>query len=100
MFSSDWSSLVSLLGTAISSAIIVATGAWWLSGQFSKVRHLVDDKINRLEDNLIKKMEYHEQHDDNRFTQVRNDIWHIRLENAAKTGKVAVVTTDELSSTN
>lgn len=89
---SEWSSLIGLLGTAISSAIIVATGAWWLSGQFSKVRHLVDDKINRLEENLIKKMEYHEQHDDSRFTQVRNDIWHIRLENAAKNGKVTVST--------
>lgn len=97
---SDYVNVIGLLGTAISSAIVVATGAWWLSGQFSKVRHLVDDKINRLEDNIIKKIEYHEQHDDSRFSQMRSDIWQIRLENAARDGKVTVATRDEPNTTN
>lgn len=104
---SDYVNVIGLLGTAISSAIVVATGAWWLSGQFSKVRHLVDDKISRLEDNIIKKIEYHEQHDDNRFGQVRNDVgqmrndvWQIRLENAARNGKVAVAIRDEPDTAN
>jgi hypothetical protein len=72
------------------AAVILSVGSgvsvisWWLSGQFAKTRNLIDEKIARLEGNLIHKFEYHERHDDQRFTEVKNDIWELRLENAAR----------------
>jgi hypothetical protein len=61
-------------------------GVWWLSKQFLEVREMVYNQTERLKDILLKKMEYHEQHDDARFTAISNDIWAIKLRNASKDG--------------
>lgn len=60
--------------------------AWWLSGQFSGIRHFVYEQILRVEQSVLSKLEYHEKHDDTRFSSIRNDLWEIRVRNAAKDG--------------
>lgn len=82
--------------TPVASIIfaVASTGAglgWWLSGQFSQHRKYTYEIVKEMKDEVLQKLEYHERHDDNRFTQIdgrigrlRNDIWEIRLRNAAK----------------
>lgn len=65
--------------------------AWWLSGQFSDIRSFVYQQINRVEQAILGKLEYHEKHDDTRFANVRNDIWDIRVRNATKDGLTPLV---------
>lgn len=78
-------SLIAFIGSVIG---IVWTQALWLSGQFSKIRNLVFDTVKDLEVSLNTKFEYHEKHDDQRFNDIRNDLWMIRLRSAAKDGSL------------
>ena len=58
--------------------------------QFKSVRDLVYTKVSELQKNLTEKLEYHERHDDARFGQVINDLWAIKVRNAAKDGAKAI----------
>ena len=60
--------------------------SWWLNGQFSSLRRLVFEKTEQIKDALITKLEYHEKHDDARFQGISNDLWDIRVRNAARDG--------------
>lgn len=60
--------------------------AWWLSGQFSHIRNAMYTGIKEVEKTILAKLEYHERHDDSRFGQIRDDIWDIRVRNAAADG--------------
>ena len=70
---------------SVACAIIGATwgAAWWLSKQFSDVRRLIHSKTEQLEKFILDKLEYHEKHDDQRFQTISNDLWVIRVRNAA-----------------
>ena len=57
--------------------------AWWLSGQFTAVRNLIYTQVEKLEQHFTQKLEYHERHDDSRFNNISNDLWDIKLRNAA-----------------
>jgi hypothetical protein len=62
--------------------------AWWLSGQFSHLRQLVYESINKTEAAILSKLEYHERHDDTRFDDVKRDIWEIKLRQASNTSNI------------
>ena len=62
--------------------------AWWLSGKFSDVQKYLQERIEQVERNILDKLEYHERHDDSRFSGLHNDIWELRVQNAARDGKV------------
>jgi hypothetical protein len=84
----DWSLL------AVASSIIftllggLTSLTWWLSNQFSMIRNLIYSKIEETKSMVLEKLEYHERHDDQRFAEVRNDIWDIRVRNAMVDGKL------------
>src|SRR5688572_17203421 len=80
--SSDFYTLIMAIMTAVST---VATITWFMSNQFSKVRHMIYERIQRSEENLLEKIEYHERHDDQRFSDLRNDLWTVKLAVAANT---------------
>ncbi|SRR6266481_1392866 len=78
--------LLAIAGTIIGT---VGTLTWWLSSQFKSTR----DLIYKIKEDILTKLEYHERHDDKRFIDsrndlqtVRNDIWEIRVRNAALDG--------------
>lgn len=71
-----WLALLTALGSGL---FTMGSLTWWLSGQFSKVRGMVYDSAEKI----LAKLEYHEQHDDNRFNTVNNDLWAIKLRNAS-----------------
>lgn len=82
-----------------SIVIAVATGvfvggavwglAWWLSGQFTSIRYLVYEQINKTADAIISKLEYHEKHDDARFDDLKKDIWEVKLRQAGGLKRVS-----------
>lgn len=88
MFQADWAT-AGIIFTIVSA---VSSLTWWLSGQFSSVRHLVFERIGLVEKTIMDKLEYHEKHDDTRFAGIRNDLWDIRVRNAAKDGLSPIIT--------
>lgn len=82
----DWASV----GT---TTVIISTfiGALWtvflyLGKQFKELRVLAYSLNEQLKGMILNKLEYHERHDDQRFMSLSNDIWDIRLRNAARDG--------------
>jgi hypothetical protein len=70
---------VNAIGIILATAGSVWSLAWWLNGHFNNLRK---DFI-ALGKEIIDKLEYHERHDDKRFAEIRDDIWDIRVRNAA-----------------
>lgn len=64
------------IGTTIGSL------AWWLAVQFKEIRK----EIQQQGEKLLEKLEYHERHDDKRFSDIVNSLWELRLRNAAMEG--------------
>ncbi len=60
--------------------------AVYLNRKFNEVHDNIDEKTNSLEKNIIQKLEYHERHDDTRFSEIRDAVWKIRIRNAAQDG--------------
>lgn len=83
--------------TAIQSIVTIIVGtftsvvalSWWLNRQFNSVRELIYAKIDQTEKILLSKLEYHERHDDKRFSDLINEIWEIKLRQAAAQGLLA-----------
>lgn len=67
--------------------------AWWLSGKFGEIRGLVYASAEKTREVLLNKLEYHERHDDDRFSQIREDLSEIRVRNAAKDTLMASLAT-------
>jgi len=75
---------VTVVGLLISIFGAVWSLAWWLSGHFTNIRK----DFYALGKEILDKLEYHERHDDTRFSQIRDDIWDIRVRNAAFDGTI------------
>lgn len=69
----------------------VWTLAWWLSRQFGDVRSLVFSKIEQVQRFFSEKLDQHEAHDVKRFDEIQDDLWAIKLRNAAKDGRITIV---------
>jgi len=67
-------------------SFFVAAGwisAWWFSKKFNEVHDAIDNKVEKLEKTILTKLEYHERHDDERFSSVDKAVWEIKVRNAA-----------------
>lgn len=80
MFDNQWA----YFGVLASVGASVWSLAWWLNGHFGSMRK----DVYALGKEILNKLEYHERHDDTRFSQLRDDIWDIRVRNAAMDGIV------------
>lgn len=80
----DTAGIITIAGIVLSIFGAVWSLAWWLSGKFSEIQENVYVRIQQVETTILNKLEYHERHDDTRFSSVRNDIWELRLHNAAQ----------------
>lgn len=67
-----------------STILAILAAQWrlsvWLSDRFTEFRNLIDS----IKHELMQKIEYHERHDDERFQNVNNNLWEIKVRNAAK----------------
>lgn len=75
-------SILILLSTAIFVGGSVWGLAWWLSSQFSSIRNLVYEQSGKTAQAILDKLEYHERHDDNRFDDIKRDIWEVKIRQA------------------
>jgi hypothetical protein len=82
----EWNLAIGLMGIAITILGAEWSLGAWINRQFSDMRNLVYSETKKLRDEIVNKIEYHERHDDSRFAQVREDIWEIRISNAARDG--------------
>lgn len=69
---------------AIVSTIIGAVWghALYLSNRFSSMGKETDAKFDKILTTITEKIEYHERHDDRRFSEIQNNLWEVRLQNA------------------
>ena len=81
-----FSDLITLGGIIIAMLGSVGSLAWFIAGQFTNVRKLIHETIERTENVLLNKIEYHERHDDQRFSAITRDLWDVRVRNAARDG--------------
>lgn len=66
--------------TAIIGVYITILGSVWALGRYLDSRFArVFEKIDTVKDMVLNKLEYHERHDDKRFSEIREDIWETRL---------------------
>jgi hypothetical protein len=78
----DFATLATIVAWIAGAITFVGSMVWWLASQFRSTR----DLIYKMKDEILEKLEYHEKHDDTRFQDIRNDIWAIRVRNAALDG--------------
>lgn len=72
-----------VIGLLLSLGTYLVGITYWLNNQFNKIRQLVYDQSELTKKLLLEKIEYHERHDDVRFNELNNNIWELRLRNAA-----------------
>lgn len=89
----NYTDLMTLGSLSLSTIAAIGGLVWFISNQFSKIRSLVyesrqhlSERIETTENKILAKLEYHERHDDQRFAAVTNDLWTIRVRNAAIDG--------------
>lgn len=73
--------------TTVAAASLATGGVvWaffgWISGKLS----VIYTKIEESQKAILAKLEYHERHDDQRFTTINNELWAIKVRNASKDG--------------
>lgn len=76
----------------LAAGSVIVGAVWWLSAQFSFLRNMIYTKAEELRLQLTSKFEYHEKHDDERFGNISNDLWAIRMRNAARDGVMPIPT--------
>lgn len=91
-FSVDQQLFFTVAGLFLTIFAAVWSLAWWLSGKFSEIRNLVYMTAEKTREVLLNKLEYHEKHDDDRFSQIREDISEVRIRNATKDTIMASLT--------
>lgn len=83
--SAEWATFASIIVGGLFTAVGWSMWAsWWLSKQFSQTRNLIWSRGEEVKKGIEEKLEYHEKHDDQRFSEIRNDLWAIRIRNAAR----------------
>ena|SRR5688500_4796158 len=87
----DYSALAAALGIIAGTSASVWGLAWWLSGKFSEFNKNFFTHMDVMKKEITTKLEYHEKHDDSRFSEIRNDIWQMRVDDAARNAAIVLV---------
>jgi hypothetical protein len=70
----------------IALGITIITAVWghaiWLSNRFAGISKEMDQRFEKVFLAISGKLEYHERLDDQRFNDINNGLWEIRLQNA------------------
>lgn len=71
--------IVAIIGLFLTVFAAIWSLAWWLNGHFNNIRK----DVYLLGKEILDKLEYHERHDDKRFSQIHDVMTDIRVHNAA-----------------
>lgn len=72
---SNWNLLLAFAGLWATSITTVWGLSIWLGKEFTKMK----DIIFTVRDALVDKIEYHERHDDARFSDINKELWGVKL---------------------
>ena len=75
----DWNLFFQVAGVATGVAGTLVTMTWWLSRQFSSQTERFFNKMDSLFEKISIKLDYHEKHDDQRFSEIKDDLWEVRV---------------------
>lgn len=89
--SSFTSEFLTFIGLGMTLALSLVTATWLLLNKIVDVANKLYQKIDETQRLLIEKIEYHEKHDDARFNGINNDLWAIRVRNAARDGDLSFI---------
>lgn len=84
----DPSSLVTVIASVVGA---VWTLAWFMSRKFSDMTALIYRKVDEVESNVTAQLTSHEAQDNQRFSNVSDGIWDLRVRMAAKEGHITTV---------
>lgn len=68
----DLAQLLSLIGSLLTAEFALGV---WISNKFEKA----EQRQAQSHKELISKLEYHEKHDDQRFSQIHDALWRLRF---------------------
>lgn len=74
------------LYVVVSAVVVTGSIVWGFSSWISTRLTKVFDKLEKVQDAILDKLEYHERHDDQRFNQITNELVSIKIRNAARDG--------------
>lgn len=81
---------VTFATTIISASLVTGSIVWgfsaWISGKLTNIYN----RIEKAQETILTKLEYHEKHDDQRFASMNNELWTIKIRNASKDGHFEV----------
>lgn len=80
----EW--LLPVLTLSFTVLVFVGGLGWKQANQFGIMKSSIYEKLEKVEGNILNKLEYHERHDDIRFADIKNDFWMLRLRMAANSG--------------
>lgn len=78
------------LTTVISASFVTGTIVWGFSTMLSNKINVVYSRIEKAQEVILAKLEYHERHDDQRFAAINNELWAIKIRNASKDGNFQI----------
>lgn len=82
----DYNLTINTVYTSLLIAGFFLGFGWWLASQFKETRKLVYDQIGKFSALFHTKLEEHEKHDVERFADLTETIWELKIRNAAKDG--------------
>lgn len=83
----DWSVFFGALFVIVSTTIATTL---WLNSQFTLMKDFIRSQDDQTRKEILNKLEYHEQHDDQRFRSIDNEMWAIKVRNASRDRELAV----------
>jgi hypothetical protein len=81
---------ITFLTTVVSASLITGSIVWGFSAFLSSKLNVIHSRIEKAQEVILAKLEYHERHDDQRFTAVHNELWAIKVRNAAKDSNIEI----------
>ena len=91
----DSNLILGVVGTGMGLGLTIWRFAVWLQNQFTSIKDMVHKCVSELETKIINKIEYHEKHDDHRFSEIHNEIWQLKVLDAARNGIVMTTRKEE-----
>jgi hypothetical protein len=81
--------LTAVVGGIVIPILILILGVWKeVRKKFETMNDKLAEKLDQAVNKILSKFEEHEKEDNRRFDQIKNDIWDMRVLNAAKDGVI------------
>lgn len=81
----DWGAIATIVGIIIAVVGAAFAQSQRIDRQFSNTREFVSKRVDDVKEYFTQKLDYHERHDDQRFANINDNIWSLRVDHATQT---------------